>query len=419
MGWRYLKVLGVLLALFAVSPFLSGCGGKTSEATAVPVPIEIPAPAILKFVSVQGLKVDVQSLIVGPLKAMEVGKTIILDPKTLTAEDMQENISFGPYFYGQFIDNFFVYAINGIHELEIPENEKNTACQMKSHGFSSATGYLRGTHDVALDFAPFHYSNDASSTAGLNCSGNTKVFPVCVRMWLGGGQFIAGIFVEPPVYSTSGSVPDAIGEGNFKVIVPDIDGLVFETSYNYKQPGTEKLKDVGYFFNIDQSPFFGSATDTSVVFGFDAWAGHAALHQDGPDATAFKIIGVNTQLQNMQGIFNFGDISLNYLGQFVQGVDLWGGALDLMADIIEQQYGPGEDALMPSTCAVPSTGEVLDSTISGPCAQVGDNKVNILVGDPPPFISTTEVVDYQFPKDFPASPPKGLPDCESFRTATK
>jgi len=403
----YLKFIAWFGAFCVLSVILFVCA-CSGPAAAPPPPIELPAPAVLKFVSYQGLQVDL-TLIGGTpsvFKTVVSGKTVV-DPATISGADMLDLIEYGPYFFNTFIDNFFAYAINGIQELNIPINELNARCK-EDVTFSISSGFLAGQQNVALDFSPFDY-NKNGSLADENCSGNTGVFPVCVRLWLGGAPFIAGIFDVAPVYSTDPIIPNTLGKGRFKIYVPEMENTEFLTAYGYEQPDGVVQKDIEYFFQLN--PLGGFMTEDII---FTLWNGHSALSQVGPNDTAFKSIRFSTQISDFGGIvLPFGDLGMDYIGQLVQGVDLWGGAVNLSADIfISAEIPDGKIEIIP-TCAVASTGVVVDSTL---CNEVGGDHVNILPATPPPFIAPLQDSDVALPDGFVgSSPPPNLPACDIYR----
>ena len=117
MEWIRLKMLVLFLGLIAVSLWQPGCGAKsvTSEASAPPVPLEMPAPAILKFVGYQDMKIDLSKV----LNSMPVMKAVDYfdqdDP-----EKVKLIIWEGPYFFDIFAKTFFAPAMEGIKKIEIP-----------------------------------------------------------------------------------------------------------------------------------------------------------------------------------------------------------------------------------------------------------------------------------------------------------
>lgn len=404
----------VLLALVGIALALPGCGGQQNVPSAVPAPpIEIPAPAVLKFVSAQGLDVDLASISASsvPLPALSLNKTIVIDPTTIDPLEFKLLfIGFGPT-VGEFFAELFAGILGGIEAIEIPMSEANTGCQATVTFPSTALGYLLDKHEALLDFSDFDLDGQNGPEG---CSGNTKIFPVCVRLWLDGVRFLAGVFEEPPVYATSGSVPDALGRGRFKIWVPGWRDFAALIAYQYEQPGTEPQKDVTYFYRFDRTaPFL--PTDP---FTMTAMEGHTNLFQEGPAASAFKRFNMNAQLfdmtQRMEFTFNdqtiiqefdFGDPTLKYLAQFREGLDLWSGALDEVSPLFQQLYGD-TNIVLPITCAHPSSGALEPNAT---CDAAG-----ISVADPPAYLRAVTPADYALPSAFANSPPENLPLCSSF-----
>ena len=411
MLFSILKKWLVLIAVVFLGAYLFqyGCGGN--PATAPSFPTEIPTPATLKFVSFQGLQVDLTTISGAPLAADSSApiKTVV-DPATISGDKLLKNIQFGPNFFNEFFNNFFAGALNGIQELNIPINELNKGCK-EDIKFSVASGFLAGQHKVALDFSPFDYNNDRS-LEDENCSGNStfedNTKSVCIRFWADGAPFIAGVFDVAPVYSTDPVIPDTLGKGRFKLFIAELENFVFLTEYEYAQPADLAQKDIAYFFKINPHTGF---TPDDLLFTF--WNGHSSLSQVGPNDTAFKSVNFSTQIGKFLGDF-FGDLDMKYIGQFVQGVDLWGGALDIFADnAVGTPEFPDGRVELSGTCAVASTGVVVDST---QCQDVGGNHVNILPAAPPPFITSLQNSDVALPNGFVGSSPSfTLPTCDTYR----
>ena len=384
---RRLKILVLLLIIGIISLSQAGC---PSPAGPPATPIELPT--VLKFVSYQGLQVDLNAISAQMQGGAQTlgSKAIEFSypnptqlPQKQLGDDVSLLITFGPDFFNTF-DNFFVQTINGIQQIEVPIDKTRT-CFKGSISLSS--GYLSGRHDVILDFAPFDFDNDGAIE---NCTGNTGELPICVRFWLGGGRFIAGVFESLPIYAGKCEdnycpaeeyctcsqyvinelgkfnksisncdanycanhprttctcdtnildTPILIGEGRFKVLAKGLEsagiGMGFDllTKYKYEQLFAEEKekKDVDYFFQIRPADITSGHIDGFNIEGFD---GHSELSQIGPKESAFTTLNINTQLQGefQTDVGSLKDIDLNYIGQFIEGVNFWGG--NIKADFL-------------------------------------------------------------------------------------
>jgi hypothetical protein len=443
-------------------------------------------PAILKFVNYPGLQIDLTAISSsGP--SAQISKATVLPQKNI-GDDVTGLVTFGPDFFNMFIDEFFVMATNGIHEIGIPTSDpldksKPRTCFTDTVTFSAATGILNGTHEVKLDFQAFDFDNDGVKE---DCSGNAKEPPICVRFWLGMGEtakpFIAGVFERPPIYldkceesyCPAGRVcedtdcveqvctcsqyvldeldkiknisitnpkcddgycanhadatctcdenfkdkPIIVGEGRFKIRAWDIEeGFNLLTRYNYNEKHPENTdteakkyeKDVEYLFHIWPS---GSSFGQISGFDIEKFDGHSALSQVGPQKSAFKSLNISTQIEGE--VEDYKDIDLNYIGQYVEGQDFWGGKL--LADFFLKETNEEYIIDEPSICAspLPRDGRSLVVDESN-CQSVGGDKIDIRARDVP-FVSPLKdpYADVAFPTDFPETPPDYLnqPQCK-------
>jgi hypothetical protein len=121
MRWYRSKILMLFLASIAVSLWQPGCGTKsvTSEAAAPSGPIEIPAPAILKFVGYQDMKIDL-SKVTSIVSTSDFKAVDLFEPDPAV---MRMIIWEGPYFFELFANEFFAPAMEGIKKIEIPVSE--------------------------------------------------------------------------------------------------------------------------------------------------------------------------------------------------------------------------------------------------------------------------------------------------------
>jgi hypothetical protein len=170
---------------------------ETPRVAAPGAPIELPAPAVIKFVNYAGLKVDLSQISSTPTVQVTHAWMFPLSAPIDSFVTAPVDLS------NRFI-NGFQKAIDGINQIEIPVNEENQACSM-TVDFKSA-GILNGPYVVNLDFTPFDFDNDGVPE---NCTGNTTQpsdfsKPICIRVWLGPNSsavpFIAGLFDKPPIY---------------------------------------------------------------------------------------------------------------------------------------------------------------------------------------------------------------------------
>jgi hypothetical protein len=384
MKWRTLRALAVLLAV-AVLPLVKAACGSASA----PAPLaEVPVPAVLKFVDSSDLAIDLAAI----------------SPPTTKAVSVRNFIEYGPLYFNNFIDQFFSPALTGIKQLGIPtcvDETKTPPCTYRTtfaidnFTFSATSGPLAGgAHSVKIDFANFDYNNSGSAT-DEGCSGNAAKAPICVRFWLDGKSFIAGVFDVPPTYASDATTLTKLGSGRFKMHVADYQGFESYFAYKYGVPTTSAAsKEIEYFFETKKIPDSPNAVPrgTYDFFEFGTWDGHSKLSQVGPDATAFKSLNFWSQLLGED--FGTEGLLLKYIGQYIEGGGYWSGSFVFEGNTLG---GTGvSPAAMPNICATLLDGfTVLPPT---PCSDLG-----ILVGTTP-FVSAFQPSDVAWPTDFPASP---------------
>jgi hypothetical protein len=393
--WKRLKLLAALLvplSILAWALFQPGCGGASGPAP----PAEIPTP--LKFVSFEGLKVDLTAI--NPVTpSADISATKALPPGT----DVIDLITFGPGFFDSFVTEIFQPAITGIQEIVVPGTTSRT-CYANTVAFSKATGRLEGTHNVKLDFSKFDY-NESGSADDDGCSGNSRNPPICVRFWVDDRPYLAGIFRTPPTYGTDPDIPTTLGEGDFKIITTDLGAIDYLTHYRYGQPADQE-KDTEYWFRIL------NARGLFPILGRDLtlekFEGHSALKQVGPAESAFKSLNISTQWQGQ--LFLFDDADINYIGQFVQGVNFWGGSVNETTSVLGTSAVIDERDICASLPPVAPTGIVVAPEL----CQITP-EINLLPGDTP-FVSKVVTADVAFPSAeiFPDAPPASLslPQCQ-------
>jgi len=386
---KIFKKISFLIALFAIATIFKACSGPAS---APPPPIELPSPAVLKFVSYEGLQIDLTKISpTGPLlnvnKALPVGSNATY------------HIKLGPIFFNTFFDEVFIYVIAGIEQLEIPTIDAATEAPTTRYEtditFENVGNYLTGLTNVKLDFGVFDYDNDGVDE---ECSGNAAQTPICVRCWLDNKSFLAGVFVEPPVYSTDPVLPDKIGKGKFKIKVEKTKGFDGVFAYEYEGKESENIKRVEYFFRLDRNYIIPVVIGS--LKGIVEWDGHSLLSKIGPNESAFKNLNVNSQIDGSIYYDNlyFKNTDLRYLGQFVEGYDFWGG--NVFMDVQESNLGfdpfPFDET---DICARISTGLTVE--VSN-CNDVGGYNIRTVGLD---YISVLTTQDVAFPTDFPTNPP--------------
>jgi hypothetical protein len=330
---------------------VASCGGPASA----PAPqIELPSPAILKFVGYQSLAVDLTTLQnAGAQANASLSKTYPV------GTDLSDIIPLGPIFFSTFEELVFQSALAGLEELTIPTKDATTGTPTTrftalQFSFSSASGALSGKQDVKIDFAPFDY--DGKGT-GLDCSGNALTPPICVRFWLGGARFLAGIFDTPPVYTQETDVvPLTLGSGKFKVIVRGVEGFNANFAYHYEDVAQVTAgKIVRHWFSIKRDVGAVLAPEMAYV---DKWYGHAEIGQAGSGNGAFKGINFTTEILGMIPIVlnvTIKDVQERYIGQFVEGYDFWGGSVLADFDIVSGEFSLPPPYEQTDNCASIST----------------------------------------------------------------
>ena len=385
---RCLKYLFLLLAIASMLLFQNGCGGKTSEATAVPVPIEIPAPAVLKFVSYGGLNIDVTSI---STSVLEPSKLLLQAfDKASGGSNVLPYIELGPDYWIQFVDMFFKPVLTGIQKFDIPISKDTTT-------FSTTVdlgGAFPGLRSVKIDFARFDYNGNRLDD---DCSGNTAELPICVRFWLSDEKgenykrFIGGVFESYPYYVSSADVPDVIGQGDFKLFVDCFDGYQSFFAYNYSDKPEENSKQIEYFFQTLADTKCEKPVCTGWfcdLFSFDEWDSHSSLSQTiGAKGSVFKSLNLRAQIYYPVATEFAEDIS--YIGQFIEGGGLWSGTVMFRGEYHDRPAGMG----IANVCATLPAGTV---TFPDDCLAVGPDRFRILIGETP-IIRPWQPTDTAFP----------------------
>ena len=378
------KKLILSLILILISLFYLGCG----RATAPSFPSEVPIPAVLKLVGYDQLSVDLSAITSPTSLLADVSKA------ALTPSDVSLIIQGGPLYNKVFVEGFFKKAIDGINEINIPVDPFKTTYKIDMI-FSVEAGILAGFHNVKIDFANFDFNNSGSAD-DEHCSGNTATLPVCVRLWLGGAPFIAGVIEE---YPNSEIENPTIGKGRFKMRVQNFEGYKSLFAYNYEQIAADGSKNVEYFFKTEKvpsSPY--SIADFYEFFDFELWNWHSQIFQIGPSDAAFKGLNLNSVLflANPLGGLGVGEVDSKYIGQYVEGHESWSGSE------VNQFVGSGGvlDLSPPVTnlCARLTDFIQLDE---GECSNVGGYDIRV---DDKPFVELLQDSDVAFPIDFPSTP---------------
>jgi hypothetical protein len=389
--------LGFLLAAMAL---VAACSGANPAAAPAPQ-IEIPAPAVLKFAGYQDLAVDFSTI--SPSGGAQIIKHTNADFPV--GSWFLPYIEMGPIEFNQFWDQFFKPALDGIQQLEIPVS---TSMTMYSARIDFTTteefAWLRGTHDVRLDFTPFDYDNDGVDEP---CSGNTGALPICVRFWLDEEPFLAGVF-DRYLYVNNAKVPDNIGAGRFKMRLRDLQGYGALFAYQYAQTPpvvtttaqavlAGQTKSIEYFFRA--TPAAGSTpTPFSVLMEFSVWDFHTRLIQEGPDGSAFKSLKFDSHAV----LLPEAPWNIDYVGQFVEGAtpSRWSGSL------VSSCVGCTEDVAFTilDLCASLPQGYVV---VPEECNSVGG--YNIRQGNTD-FLAPVQTQDIVCPLDF-ESPAESFPPC--------
>jgi hypothetical protein len=374
--------LFLLFALAAIPLFQHGCGGKSSPAAAPGAPIEIPAPAVLKFVNYDGLNIDVTSI---TTSVLEPNKLLLQTfDKANPTQNVLYFIELGPDYWTNFMNMFLKPVLTGIQKFDIPISKDTTT-------FSTTAdlgGAFAGTRGVKIDFTRFDYNGNNKDD---DCSGNTAELPICVRFWLSDdklenySRFIGGVFKSYPYYVSNPNIPDVIGEGDFKLLAGCFDGYQSTFAYNYGDKPTDNLKNIEYFFQTladdqcQKPPCTGLFCD---LFAFDEWDSHSKLSQQiGSQGSIFKSLNLVAQLYFPSA----SEFDLSYIGQYVEGGGLWSGTVLLQVDNASNG--------ITNVCAKLPSGDV---TFPDDCLTVGPDRFPVLIGETP-FVRPWQPTDTAFP----------------------
>ena len=401
---------------------ISGCAGTTSNPAASPSPpIELPAPAVLKFVNYEGLKVDL-----GTIGAQGVAAQIVAGKEArliqfTSGEDVSQYIRYGPNAFGQFVINFLQPTLGGIEKIGIPTH---TATGGRTTRYTAAVdfgdvGVLSGEQTVTIDFGAFDLDGDGivesydANGDGIAepCSGNAAQLPICIRLWLGDipARFIAGVFEIPPTYPVGATVPSAIGKGRFRVFVERWNGYQSKIAYSYDDLAiTESQKTIEYFFATEPAEgFSGGASDPLDVL---SWSSHSMLTQVGSPETALKTLNMSDvialQPDAMGNTTGSGDFQ--YIGRYIEGGNYWIGDLLSVSGISggtiasDNRFEFGGE--MKDVCAYIGPEDFDAHLTFGIVAFDPHACDSILLGDLA-FVRAQEASDVAIPTDFPATPP--------------
>jgi hypothetical protein len=413
---KLLKKLGMVFCLLLLAGAAVSCGSASGPSA----PAEIPVPLVLKFVSYQGLSINLDNISTGSsLPGQDLNPAV----KALNAGDpIKDAIVVGPNIYNSFHDNFFVPTLQGIEEIKIPaESTRHKYSALVD--FSSATGILQGQNvRVDLNFLDFDLDGDGMKEG---CSGNTLTPPICARLWVAGRRFLAGVFLKPPVYSTNPSVPDDIGKGTFKALVDNLDGSSMALTYRYDQSvsddGKKEVLSVEFFSRVTPSTSYHG--EPKPPLDIQLWDLHAALLQttpilpDDPSITPLERAPLKrfNERTTYDGSFIFENFrvsddliidryvaplnfDVSYLGQYVQDGGFWSGSYDTFIDLQGNTKAQAEFGI----CATLPDGIVL---IPGTeCQDVGGRDIRV---DGDPFVPPLADANVAFPSliIFPATPP--------------
>jgi hypothetical protein len=363
MIYSLIKRAVFLIALICIPLVHSGC---SSQAT--PTLLEVPTPISLKFISPDRLKIDFGTIEFSQQKSIIVQKFVGDGP-------FGEVVAAGPETV-DIVEGTGIDFLKGIEQLEVDINPNITTFEADFE-FNEASDLLSGSHNIKILFDPLDFDNDGALEP---CSGNTAALPVCAFIWLDNERLAAWI-IEGYAFDDDPATPeneDTIGKGRFKVFREEGTGSTAFTVF-YEQT-SESEKTIEHFL---------TAQITLNEKEMEAES-HIKIAESLLDSSILKRIDANLTLSVPADDFT---VNSQYLGQFLEGTDLWSGSFD--GEFLTS--GGTEPVQFVNQCVRISTGELADDPNA--CDDRG-----ISVGDDP-FIRAFLPSDVSVPNEFQATPP--------------
>lgn len=233
-----------------------------------------------------------------------------------------------------------------------------------SLGVTNFTGnitFLNGSvHQIKVLFSDFDLDGDGTNEG---CSGNTRILPICYRIWDDRARYLAGVMDSPPTDSSA-------GEGRFRGggANDTIRGGVL-----YDHPDSEH-KTTTFFIRKQTADADG---DMNLYFTI-----HGSMDQVGPDDSAIKTLKTASQGTGVPEDTSLGEAL--YVGRWQEGQDFWIGSLEAMGMSLD------------NLCAAISTAE--------PASADSCSSLGIDVSSEGFYDFATEL-DVGFPEDFSEAPP--------------
>lgn len=334
------KARGIKIAILVVSAFLIGACSANPAATPN-APAEIPG-SFLTLPSADTVALDVSTI------TREGGMGAMLKAFVDSGGSLAEGIA-ACADMAEATGATIIDLLTDLSELSVPA----------SYARSNFTGNLTvdGTvHEIKILFTDFDLDGDGTNEG---CSGNTKLLPICYRIWDNDVRYLAGVMESAPTDTSA-------GEGRFR------SGGASDTSRGgviYDHPDSETKTTT---FNILDQTEGGDLYFTI----------HGSIDQVGPDASAVKTLKTASQ-----GMGDPTDLSLpeaQYVGRWQEGEDLWIGSLDMMGE-----------SILDNTCATISTAEPAEADS---CSALG------LDTSGEEYLDFATASDVGFPEDFAETP---------------
>jgi hypothetical protein len=381
MIYSLLKRAVLLIVLVCIPLVHSTCSSQST-----PTLLEVPVPVTLKFISPDRLKINF-----GTIERAAAGSVSV--QKVVGEGEFSEAVAFGPETL-ELVESTGMDFLRGIEEVEIDVDPTITFFEDDIE-FSDASDLLSGLHNVKILFGPFDFDNDGVLEPCLN---DITQPPVCAFIWLDNEQLAAWVIEE---YSfdddpTTTENEETIGKGKFKVFAESVtaqdpqgtvpDREVGSTAFTvFYEQDSEDEKTVEHFLKADiaSGPFFsGGSQEDGNPFNVES---HIKIAESLLNSSALKRIDAVTKLEVPAESFV---IEAQYLGQFLEGVDLWSGSFD--GEFFTSEGT--EPVQFANQCVRISTGELSEDPNA--CADRGFS-----VGDDP-FIRAFLPSDVAVPNDF-------------------
>jgi len=384
---KFRRVL-LVLALAAIPLLGFACG------TAAPpsAPSEVPSPIVLKFVEPEDLRVNLDTI--APATTPSINVYDAINP----GGEFGDIITFGQPAVTSTEENFIIPTLAGISEIGIPISDTTTTFT-DTVTFSSAAGFLAGTHEVKIDFGDYDYDNDGSTEG---CSGHTAALPICVRFWLDDARYLAWVFQAYPLDDDPATAANekTAGQGRFKIflneenpLIGDNEDFVTYVAVNYTEDAANERLDIEQYLQAIRVKPDSDIGFLDIVAAFQEFDWHLTAFKIGAEATAVKNASLNAYFDIADPTSgDTGYWRFKWLGQYIEDKDFWSGSF-----FKEGQMNalPPATQLQENICAQLPSGNAADTT---ECQALG------IYVDGIPFATDFTEAAVAIPNEFPATP---------------